>query len=74
MTGAGARKTPQPEGDDERAARDDERAARDDAEAGEPIKATPTANPARVRVPPEGPRSDSDDDPFSPGRPGAEEA
>ncbi|MGC4896759.1 hypothetical protein [Micromonospora sp. DT31] len=30
--------------------------ARDDPAAGEPIEAPPTANPSRVRVPPEGPQ------------------
>ncbi|MFI6230444.1 hypothetical protein ACIBCR_24405 [Micromonospora echinospora] len=40
----------------------------DDVERTEPIKAPPTANPARVQVPPEGPRALTDD--VRPAEPG----
>ncbi|WP_165942577.1 hypothetical protein [Micromonospora sp. KC721] len=42
---------------------------RDDTERTEPILAPPTANPARVQVPAEGPRQQTDGDPAPAGRP-----
>ncbi|MBB5113774.1 hypothetical protein ACGF5H_30735 [Micromonospora chalcea] len=49
--------------------------SRDDTAAGEPIEAAPTANPSRVRVPPEGVRQQTPNEgEAAPGPPPAEEA
>ncbi len=50
---------------------------REDTEPSEPIVAPPTANPARVKVPPEGLRQQTDKgegDPTPSGSPSGEEA
>lgn len=50
---------------------------REDTTAGEPIEAAPTANPSRVRVPPEGltqQASHGEGDPEESGPPPGEEA
>ncbi|MFF5173506.1 hypothetical protein ACFY3U_12800 [Micromonospora sp. NPDC000089] len=46
----------------------------DDAERSEPILAPPTANPSRVKVPPEGLRHQDDDGEPAPPGPPEEEA
>lgn len=49
--------------------------AREDSQAGEPIVAPPTANPARVKVPPEGLKQHTEEgDPAPSGSPPEEEA
>jgi hypothetical protein len=50
---------------------------REDTERSEPIVAPPTANPARVKVPPEGLKQETDKgegDPMPSGSPSGEEA
>ncbi|MBQ1041338.1 MULTISPECIES: hypothetical protein [unclassified Micromonospora] len=46
----------------------------DDTAAGEPIEAAPTANPSRVRVPPEGVRQQTPNENEAAPGPPAEEA
>ena len=77
MTGDGLSR-PSPDGPspkDRRADMTEPEESRDDTAAGEPIEAAPTANPSRVRVPPEGVRQQTpSDDEAAPGPPPAEEA